>query len=188
MRTLLLVTAAGLALSARADESTQNLGPLSRAISAVVANGATTMTLMPADNDTNRVWASWSDVSAETQTVRLALLQRHGTVVTPVWAKSHTAAYMPTLGNLTGWSYQKHSVLMFRYQLGAAFTHADLYGLDEKGAPTLLSEMEGALIEVFESQGADQLRVYDSADLKGPATCYSWQTPQAKPVSKPCPN
>ena len=164
----------------------QDLGALGPAMLGVVAAGASTMATMPADHDGNRIWATWTDESLNGRAVRLALLERHGRVVDPVWSVSRNAAYSPTLSSPSGWTYDHRPVILLRYQLGAAFTHSDLFGIDSRGQPISLGEIEGALIEIVESGGDDKLLVHDTADLKGPPTCYAWQAIAHKLAISPC--
>ena len=163
-----------IAPRAFAQDSPRSVGYLGPAIANAVAAGATTLVVMPLGEGDDRVWATWTDEATSMRSVWLALIRRQHGAATPVWAVQSEQGYAPRLSKPSGWNFETRPVLLLRYQLGAAFTHADIYGVDRQGKPTSLGAIEGALIEEVEVGGSERLKIYDTADLKGPPTCYGW--------------
>ncbi len=182
----LILTTGWASLACASAQPVANLGALGPAMLKLVAAGASTLSTMPADDRGDRIWAAWGDQSNETNTVRLVLLQRNGDTALPVWSIDYAAAYAPALSTPAGWRYKDRPVLLLRYQLGAAFVRAELYGIGESGRPTPLGNFDAALIETAETDGVDTLRLYETADLKGPPRCLSWDRANTKLLNASC--
>ena len=182
----LILTIGWASLACASAQPVANLGALGPAMLKLVAEGASTLSTMPADDRGDRIWAAWGEPSNEMPTVRLVLFQRNGNTALPVWSIGHAAAYAPALSTPAGWRYKDRPVLLLRYQLGAAFVRAELYGIGENGEPVPLGDLDSALIETVEIGGIDTLRLYETADLKGPPSCLSWDNANGKLTNASC--
>ena len=162
------------------------LGALGPPILGVAAAGASTLSIVPANESGSLLWAAWDDGPAGHRTAHLALLRRAGRRVAAAWSVRRHDAYAPGVTTGLGWVFAGQPVAMLHYQFGAAYTQADLYGLAADGTPTALGRVEGALIEKVVADGRTTLRVHDTADLRGEPRCYGWRADARKLTRQGC--
>ena len=153
-----------------------DLGTVGKPLLDMVTHGLTTLSIMPAGGDDYDVlWAAWGDDGASPRAVHLALLHRHGGAAQPTWSM-HRDGYSPTITQMDGWSFGTRGVLLLQYQIGAASSHAEVYGIDAKAVPVVLGSLDGALIEGAQAGGATVIEVYQDADLQIAPTCWGWSS------------
>ncbi len=168
------------------DDRDPDLGMAGKPLLDMVAHGVTTLSVMPAGGDDYDVlWAAWGDDAATPRTVHLALLHRGAGAARPTWSMHHDG-YSPTITPMDGWNFGTRGVLLLQYQLGAASSHADVYGIDARSVPMVLGTVDGALIEGVQVDGATVIQVYQGADLRKPPACFGWDNDRHGLKGVPC--
>ena len=176
---------AGAAFSA--DQAGSDLGDVGSAVLKTVAAGAFTLQITPTGgNDNSLLWAAWDGYAANSWAVHLVLLRRKKDAVVTTWSVLHDSSRSPVLEIVPGWKFDQRPALLVRYQLGAADSRADVYGVNTNDTATQLNMLEGALIEIFQFRGKEMLRVYQTADLHGAPKCFGWNTHLKKLTQQTC--
>ena len=162
------------------------LGDLGDALLGVAAHGGTTAQLMPAGGgDYDVLWAAWGDDTVSPRTVHLALVKRNGEAARPTWFIQHEG-YAPTIMPMDGWTFGTRGVVLLQYQVGAASSLAEVYGVGGDSIPSLLTTLSGSVIEQVTLDGATIIKVYEGADLKAQPTCYGWAAEKKRLVKVSC--
>jgi hypothetical protein len=165
----------------------QELGEFGPSVMAVVAAGAWKVQLVPAGGgDNNLLWAAWDDEASGRQVAHLVLLRRKLAKALLLWSTQNGDRYGTIIETVPTWDFGIRPVLLFRYQMGAAYVRAELYGIGANQVPTRLGEIEGSLIELLDINGMDGLRVFDTAESGDPPTCYRWDAPVRRLVQQSC--
>ncbi|WP_428376089.1 hypothetical protein [Lichenicoccus sp.] len=176
---------AGVAFAA--DQSDSDLGNVRAAVLKTVAAGALTLQILPAGGDDNDLlWGAWDGFAGNTWTVHVILLHRREDAVTTASPVLQEGGRSPLLEILPGWRFGPRPALLVRYQLGAADSRAEIYGVGANDTATRLDILEGALIEGFQSGGKEMLRVYETADLHGVPKCFGWNAHRNKLSRQAC--
>ena len=174
------------AVTHAAEPSGHDLGIIGKPLLDMVAHGVTTLSVMPAGGDDyNILWAAWGDDAVSPRAVHLALLHRQGATVQPAWSM-HRDGYSPTITPMDGWSFGTRGVLLLQYQIGAASSHADVYGIDPKSIPAVLGTLDGTLIEAAQVGGATVVEVYQDSELQKAPTCWGWDNDRHGLKEVPC--
>lgn len=182
----LLMLGGTFAQAAEPGGRNPDLGTLGKPLLDMVAHGITTLSVMPAGGDDYDVlWATWGEDSVNPRTVHLALLHRHDSAAQPTWSMRRDG-YSPTITPMDGWSFGTRGILLLQYQIGAASSHAEVYGIDTRSVPVVLGSLDGSLIESAQVGGALVIEVYQDAELQKAPTCWGWDSDRHRLAEVPC--
>lgn len=163
-----------------------DLGVTGKSVLHMVALGVTSLSIMPAGRDDHDVlWAAWGDDAAMPRTAHFALLRRGAGIARSTWSMQHEG-YSPTIMPMDGWNFGTRGVLLLQYQIGAASSHAEIYGIYADGKPRAFATLEGSLIESAQRDGSSIIEVYQDADLRKPPACYGWDNDRPGLKAFPC--
>ena len=103
-----------------------------------------------------------------------------------MWSVLRDSGRSPALTVVPGWTFGRRPALIMRYQLGAADSRAEVYGVNADDTAPRLNMLQGALIEPFEMGDEQLLRVHETADLDGASSCFGWSGRCKKLVQRAC--
>ena len=154
--------------------------------SAARAASAGPLTIVEAGDRTALRWAAWSDRTASSGSVSLALFNTRKMPGESVWALAWADAYDPQLVLVPPWGHAGHPVYALTLRFGAEAQQVDLISLDATGKPATLAEKLGAAVGlVLEAERAAVI-VYQTPKTALVPSCFEWRDAAGKLAEIPC--
>ncbi len=150
------------------------------------AAAAGPLTITEAGDGTGLRWAAWSERTASSGSVRLALFDARKTPAETVWSQAWADAYDPQFVVVAPWGHAGHPVYALTLRFGAEAQQVDLVSLDAAGKPSILVEKLGAAVGlVLEAEKAAVI-VYQTPKAALVPSCFEWRDAAGKFAEIPC--
>ena len=150
------------------------------------AAAAGPLTITEAGDGTGLRWAAWSERTASSGSVRLALFDARKAPAAIVWSQAWADTYDPQLVLVAPWDHAGHPIYALTLRFGAEAQQVDLVSLDAAGKPAILAEKLGAAVGlVLETEKAAVI-VYQTPKAALVPSCFEWRDAAGNLAEVPC--